>query len=667
MNSKLSFQEKLPRKRFFADLKIGAKLGLGFGVLVALIFFSAVVSLISSSTATRQIKRTDDVLVPTALQASRAQADLLRMLADVRGYLALGDSDSLEHYQQTSQAFETDLSTLREYSPNLGSVGNARLEDLQNDYKEWGILPNRLFELRDDQLDREPAYNLLATKGVQYAGQVIIDINLMITQQSQREPTIENLALMGDMARFQGNFAAMLSALRGYVTTSNRIYRGEFEVNLVDNQNSWDRLFSQRDKMTPSQQDLLDKVSNNRQSFLEMPEKIFQILEGDRSREDLYLFTKQAVPITEKMNQSLDELVKDQQDALQAELSSGLRSLQTANQLINGSGIVALIVGLLMAFTSRHTIALPISRLTNVAEQIRSGDFEAQAIVESRDEIGVLAVTFNSMTAKLRDTLFQVRKEKKRADDLLEVVIPIGIELTTERNFNRLLEKMLIEAKTFCRADAGLLLLTTEQNSLRYAIVRNDTQKRYLGGATGDPISFVTLPLLNSNNEPNHSHLAAHITLTGETINIADLAKTEENFSAYRESFSQDLALAEYNIHSLLGIPLKGVEKDGVKKVNGILLMLNAQDPEQGNIIPFDSNLQQMMESFSTLAVAALEVYLREQVLRAEVAQLRIEIDQAKRQKQVGEIVESEFFRDLKSKVQSIRGRHKGGSENKEA
>jgi hypothetical protein len=64
-----------------------------------------------------------------------------------------------------------------------------------------------------------------------------------------------------------------------------------------------------------------------------------------------------------------------------------------------------------------------------------------------------------------------------------------------------------------------------------------------------------------------------------------------------------------------------------------------------------------MMESLSSLAVAALEAYLREQGLKQEIQQLRIEIDEVKRQKQVKEIVETDFFQDLQAKAATYRRR----------
>jgi methyl-accepting chemotaxis protein len=607
------------------------------------------VSYLGSGQATTKINRTDDVRVPTALAASRAQANLLRMLADVRGYLALGDPAYRNSYHESAQAFETNLAELDELSPNLDDENRNRLVQLGVAYREWSRLPDQLFELRDDQLDREPAYNLLATEGTRFAGQVLIDINTMIEMQGQREPTAENLARLQDMAKFQGNFAAVLSALRGYVTTRNRIFRGEYEVNLADNQNAWDRLSSKRDELTPSQQELLDSIAKNRESFLRLPPQMFDTLESERWRKDLYKFSTNAVPRANEMQELLSGLVIDQQTLLADDLALGRQDLARANQLILAGGVVALIAGLALAYLAHETIAGPVRRLTNVAEQIRAGDLAAQARVESRDEVGILAETFNNMTSQLRQTLLQVQKEKRRADDLLEVVIPIGVELTTEKDFNRLLEKMLLEAKTFCHADGGALYLRTEDDRLEFVIVRNDTQQVALGGTTGQEIPFTPLPLYDSTTgEPNDRVFASRVALHETSINIPNADVVEEfDFSGPVDSS----IYTDERPTSLLGIPLKNSEGD----VLGVMQLMGAQDPETQQGIPFDQNLQQMMESFSSLAVAALEAYIREQSLRQEIRQLRIEIDQAKKARQVAEITETDYFQELRKKAKELR------------
>jgi HAMP domain-containing protein len=57
----------------------------------------------------------------------------------------------------------------------------------------------------------------------------------------------------------------------------------------------------------------------------------------------------------------------------------------------------------------------------------------------------------------------------------------------------------------------------------------------------------------------------------------------------------------------------------------------------------------------------AQQVYSREQKLKQQVRELRIEIDETKCKKQVEEIVESDFFQDLTAKAQALRRRQGNG------
>lgn len=657
------FFGRLPLIRTLKDLSIGTKLNIGFGILVLMTLIGAVVSYQASIQATESITTTENVRVPTALASSRAQADLLKMLGDVRGYLALGQEEFRASYLQSRQLFEADLAELERLSPNLSQANQQRLAELQSTFEQWSALPDQLFELRDDQLEREPAYRLLVTDGLRTGAYVLIDIQSMIEAQAQREPSRQNVELLEDMASFQGSFTAMLSGLRGYVTTRNRIFRQEYEFNLEANEFDWQRLQSKREQLTPNQQRLLANIENTRQAFLLLPDNMFEALESERWREDLYLFRTEAVPLADNMQRLLGEMTADQQILLETDLNRGRQELNVANFRTLVGGVLAVLLGLALAIIFRENIAGPVRRLTGVAEQIRTGDLEARAHIEARDEIGTLAETFNNMTGQLRQTLLQVRKEKKRADDLLEVVIPIGVELASEKDFNRLLESMLLEAKAFCQADAGILYLRTEDDRLEFVIVRNDTLEIQMGGTSGKDVTFtrlmMPLPLYDKETgQPNHDTIATQVALSGESLNIADATQVEDQKFADLRVFSRS---SGYQAKSYLTLPLKNSEGH----VIGVLQLINAQDTETGKIIPFDQNLQRMMESFSSLAVAALEAYIREQQLKQEIRQLRIEIDEVKRQKQVEEIVETDFFQELKNKAEQIRKRGRRSEKDK--
>ncbi len=66
-------------------------------------------------------------------------------------------------------------------------------------------------------------------------------------------------------------------------------------------------------------------------------------------------------------------------------------------------------------------------------------------------------------------------------------------------------------------------------------------------------------------------------------------------------------------------------------------------------------------------AVMVGKVYQREQNLRRQVAELKIEIDEVKRQKQVSEIVDSDFFQDLQTRARALRQRNRPGASSETA
>ncbi|MCA9960190.1 MAG: HAMP domain-containing protein [Anaerolineales bacterium] len=646
------FVARLPAPTWLKNLNIGPKLSIGFGALVLLVLLVVAVSFVASAGAQQTMRATNQLRYPAAATATAAQVDLLLMQSNVRGYLALGEDVYREAFEAAQASFEANLASLNDLE--LSSLNQARLAELEAAYADWKTLPGQLFTLRNDRLEREPAYRVLATDGVLFGGQVLLDLNNMIDAQALQTPTTDNIRLLKDMADFQGSFAAMLSGLRNYVTTQNRIFRQEYEANLVLNDLAWESLQDGVDGLTETQQALLQDIRLNRDKFLDLPEyRIFPVLEAEDGsyRQDLYLFSTQAVPQADLMLDLLADITADEQRLLKDELNRSNSSLGTARSQTVIWGVVAVLAGGILAYILRSTLVAPVTILTNVAERIRAGDLEAHAPVVFNDEVGLLAQTFNRMTTRLRETLQQVRKEKKRADDLLNVVIPIGVELTSEQDFNRLLEKMLVEAKTFCNADAGSLYLRTEDDHLRFVIVRNDTQNLALGGTTGKEITFPPLALYDADGQSNWRNIAAYTALTGNSMNIEEVYAPDGTleFSGPRE-FDARIG---YRSKSMLTIPLKNV----LDEVIGVLQLINAKDPETGEIIPFDANIQQMMESFSSLAVAALEAYKREQALRQEIQQLRIEIDEAKLQQQVKETVETDFFQDLQAKAQDIRQR----------
>src|SRR3954464_9774640 len=80
----------------------------------------------------------------------------------------------------------------------------------------------------------------------------------------------------------------------------------------------------------------------------------------------------------------------------------------------------------------------------------------------------------------------------------LERLIEIGLALSAERNHDRPTERILLEAIDITNADGGTLLLRTDDNPLKFVIVRTGWLKIAMGGTRGVPIPFPPVRMYNA-------------------------------------------------------------------------------------------------------------------------------------------------------------------------
>lgn len=184
----------------------------------------------------------------------------------------------------------------------------------------------------------------------------------------------------------------------------------------------------------------------------------------------------------------------------------------------------------------------------------------------------------------------------------LEELNDIGASLSSERNLSRLLEKILLAAKTITHADGGTLYLVSEDKKhLHFEIVRTDSLGIAFGGTSGEPISqkFADLPLYREDGSPNDSMVAAYAALTGKTVDIAD-AYTADGFD-FSGTRKFDAGTG-YRSQSFLTVPMKNHEGE----IIGVLQLINAIDPAEARVGPFSEADRRLAESLASQAAIAL-------------------------------------------------------------
>lgn len=176
-------------------------------------------------------------------------------------------------------------------------------------------------------------------------------------------------------------------------------------------------------------------------------------------------------------------------------------------------------------------------------------------------------------------------------EERLQRLNEIGSALSVERDLNRLLERILQEARGFTHADAGTLYLLYDDH-LHLEIVQNDTLRSFVGGRQG----AINLPPRVPMTKGSASGYAA---VTAETLNIEDVYTDE----VYRfEGPKQYDRTSGYRTQSMLVVPMRDRDDQTI----GVLQLLNATDPQTDKPVAFSSADQAVLQSLASQATVAI-------------------------------------------------------------
>ena len=219
----------------------------------------------------------------------------------------------------------------------------------------------------------------------------------------------------------------------------------------------------------------------------------------------------------------------------------------------------------------------------------KNGTGKQQSVLFSQAEIGKLLETVPSNLRGYIDSL----------QNQISNMSAIGLALSKEKDMDKLLEMILLEAKRISNADGGTLYMMTDDQRLKFSIMITDSLNIHMGGTSGKEIPFYPIKLYMDNGQPNKTMIAANAGLTGDTINIPDAYKAKGFDFSGTKAFDEKTG---YRSKSFLTVPLKNHEDE----IIGVLQLLNAQDIKTKKVIPFSDIVQKSVEALSSQAAVAI-------------------------------------------------------------
>lgn len=301
-------------------------------------------------------------------------------------------------------------------------------------------------------------------------------------------------------------------------------------------------------------------------TIADSPEGLFTINIGEAE----HFVVHQQIP---EVQYNLVIIVPSGELLTEASIVSSQIAVETRNTIIFSLFLIALIFAFASAISLgiSNRLTTPLKSLTEVANKIISGDLQAKADVQSRDEIGTLAETLNAMTSNLRGSIqsleqrvvertkaLQVELEKGgRRSKQYEAITKVAQAINATQNLQELLPQISeVISQQFNYYHVGIFLNDASGIYAVLSAANSEGGKRMLkrghqlkigeqgivGYATGSGKPRIALDVgedivyFNNPDLPEtHSEMALPLIISGEIIGALDVQSTEPNAFSHED------------------------------------------------------------------------------------------------------------------------------------
>ncbi len=179
----------------------------------------------------------------------------------------------------------------------------------------------------------------------------------------------------------------------------------------------------------------------------------------------------------------------------------------------------------------------------------------------------------------------EVGARRKRMTQLSD----IALSLSSQMEFEDLLQTILLEARRLAGCDAGSLYLLDERDdetALIFKLAQNDS---------------VNVPFMEKRLPVTSNSLAGYVAGTGTELDIPDVYDLPEGAPyQFNRNFDEEM---DYRTRSVLVLPMR----DHRGRVVGVLQFINRFDPATGQAIAFGEEVSELLRAVASQAAVSIQ------------------------------------------------------------
>lgn len=190
-----------------------------------------------------------------------------------------------------------------------------------------------------------------------------------------------------------------------------------------------------------------------------------------------------------------------------------------------------LILGLfVVAFLLANQISRPIRRLTQIAERVSMGDLDEHVEVNTRDEVGILAEAFNSMTIQLRELIDNLEERVNARTRDLEIAANVTKQVAAFLEPSLMLSRLAeITRAGFGLYHVSVFLYDDEHHTLKLAAATGPAGDKML--LSGESYVLTEQGLVVTAARTRQAVLANDVKAHADYLALPELSETQSELA----------------------------------------------------------------------------------------------------------------------------------------
>ncbi len=386
---------------WYRNLKLGAKLAMGFGLLIILAIALGTIAILNMNKISTESEYLANEYMPEIDIISDLQESAQQLTRDVLAYRLTEQQEYLDkvHAEQSKvQDLLNRISDLADNSERLAQL-NKDLSGLKNLVTDFNRIIGDI-EQSTETLHQIRADYSEATKKFMTGANAFLQYSEKQLQQNIRQGTSASV-LLQDQQR--------ITMTNNLIVAANEIYKSMLSARASQDASvlkNMGETFKQIDDNVRG----LRSITTNSESM-----KLLTVIEEQsnvfrQSIDDAIAIFNKRLKLSDERKLTGDKLVALSSEVAEAATSATSNIANTAVSNLDRSStvmisglILVVILGIFLAVSITRIITRPVNKGVKFAKEIARGNLTATIDVKQQDEIGELAETLQTMLQKIRE------------------------------------------------------------------------------------------------------------------------------------------------------------------------------------------------------------------------------------------------------------------------